>query len=32
MDFEGYRRRHLPHRAPEGSPIFLTWNLKGAMP
>jgi putative transposase len=24
--------RHLPHRVPEGSPIFLTWNLKGALP
>jgi putative transposase len=24
--------RHLPHRAPEGFPIFVTWNLKGAMP
>jgi putative transposase len=24
--------RHLPHQVPEGSPIFLTWNLKGAMP
>jgi putative transposase len=24
--------RHLPHQAPEGSPIFVTWNLKGAMP
>jgi REP-associated tyrosine transposase len=25
-------RRHLPHQVPEGVPIFLTWNLKGAMP
>lgn len=25
-------RRHLPHQIPEGSVIFLTWNLKGAMP
>lgn len=24
--------RHLPHEVPEGFPIFLTWNLKGAMP
>ncbi len=24
--------RHLPHEIPEGHPIFLTWNLKGAMP
>ncbi len=24
--------RHLPHDIPEGYPIFLTWNLKGAMP
>jgi REP element-mobilizing transposase RayT len=24
--------RHLPHFVPEGAPIFLTWNLKGAMP
>ena len=24
--------RHLPHLAPPGSPIFVTWNLKGAMP
>ena len=25
--------RHLPHQVPEGiAPIFLTWNLKGAMP
>jgi REP element-mobilizing transposase RayT len=24
--------RHLPHQVPEGVPIFLTWNLKGAMP
>ena len=24
--------RHLPHQAPAGFPIFLTWNLKGAMP
>ncbi len=25
-------RRHLPHEAPEGQPVFLTWNLKGAIP
>jgi len=25
-------QRHLPHQVPEGYPIFLTWNLKGAMP
>jgi REP element-mobilizing transposase RayT len=25
-------RRHLPHMAPVGSPVFLTWNLKGAIP
>jgi putative transposase len=25
-------QRHLPHRIPEGVPIFLTWNLKGALP
>jgi type I restriction enzyme R subunit len=24
--------RHLPHQIPEGFPIFLTWNLKGAVP
>jgi hypothetical protein len=24
--------RHLPHQVPEGIPIFLTWNLKGAIP
>ena len=24
--------RHLPHEVPDGFPIFLTWNLKGAMP
>ncbi|MHB1560622.1 MAG: transposase, partial [Isosphaeraceae bacterium] len=24
--------RHLPHQIPAGLPIFLTWNLKGAMP
>ncbi len=24
--------RHLPHQVPEKFPIFLTWNLKGAMP
>ena len=25
-------RRHLPHHVPTDFPIFLTWNLKGAMP
>lgn len=25
-------RRHLPHQIPADNPIFLTWNLKGAMP
>ncbi len=25
-------QRHLPHQVPEGFPIFLTWNLKGALP
>jgi REP element-mobilizing transposase RayT len=25
-------KRHLPHQIPEKFPIFLTWNLKGAMP
>ncbi|MCY2990459.1 MAG: transposase [Planctomycetota bacterium] len=24
--------RHLPHQVPPGFPIFLTWNLKGALP
>jgi REP element-mobilizing transposase RayT len=24
--------RHLPHQIPTGFPIFLTWNLKDAMP
>ena len=24
--------RHLPHEIPQGYPIFLTWNLKDAMP
>jgi REP element-mobilizing transposase RayT len=28
---ENYRR-HLPHQVPDGFPIFLTWNLKGALP
>ena len=30
-DTRSYERR-LPHEIPEGFPIFLTWNLKGAMP
>lgn len=25
-------RRHLPHQVPDGAPIFVTWNLKGALP
>jgi putative transposase len=25
-------RRHLPHEIPENVPIFVTWNLKGALP
>lgn len=25
-------RRHLPHQIPPDRPIFLTWNLKGAIP
>jgi len=25
-------RRHLPHQIPPGVPIFVTWNLKGALP
>lgn len=25
-------RRHLPHQIPESVPLFLTWNLKGAIP
>jgi REP element-mobilizing transposase RayT len=25
-------QRHLPHQVPKGFPIFLTWNLKGALP
>jgi len=24
--------RHLPHQIPPDTPIFITWNLKGAMP
>ena len=27
-----FYERHLQHQVPEGFPIFLTWNLKGAMP
>jgi hypothetical protein len=26
-----YYRRHLPHGAPLGSIVFVTWNLKGAL-
>jgi putative transposase len=29
---EHYYRRHLPHEVPDDVPIFVTWNLKGAMP
>jgi REP-associated tyrosine transposase len=25
-------RRHLPHQIPDSVPLFLTWNLKGALP
>ena len=32
MTNERSYERHLPHEIPEGYPIFLTWNLKGAMP
>jgi REP element-mobilizing transposase RayT len=27
-----FYQRHLPHEIPEGVPLFVTWNLKGAMP
>jgi REP element-mobilizing transposase RayT len=27
-----YYRRHLPHGAPENAAVFVTWNLKGALP
>jgi REP element-mobilizing transposase RayT len=27
-----FYRRHLPHWVPEGRAIFITWNLKGALP
>lgn len=27
-----YYHRHLPHWAPTGRPVFVTWNLKGALP
>jgi putative DNA methylase len=27
-----FYHRHLPHQVPRGVPIFLTWNLKGAVP
>jgi REP element-mobilizing transposase RayT len=26
-----YYERHLPHQLPEGVPLFVTWNLKGAI-
>jgi REP element-mobilizing transposase RayT len=32
MPVKGNYTRHLPHQVPEDSPIFLTWNLKGAIP
>lgn len=32
MPIRSHYRRHLPHQVPEGYPIFLTWNLKGAFP
>ena len=32
MKNERSYERHLPHEIPEGYPIFLTWNLKGALP
>ncbi len=32
MTNERSYERHLPHEIPAGFPIFLTWNLKGAMP
>jgi type I restriction enzyme R subunit len=28
---EQYYERHLPHQIPEDTPLFLTWNLKGAI-
>ena len=32
MTIDRHYARHLPHQVPTGFPIFLTWNLKGAMP
>jgi REP element-mobilizing transposase RayT len=32
MSIDRRYARHLPHQIPGGFPIFLTWNLKGAMP
>jgi REP element-mobilizing transposase RayT len=32
MPNQRFYQRHLPHEIPEGSPIFLTWNLKGSLP
>ncbi len=29
---EHFYRRHLPHEIPDDVPLFVTWNLKGAMP
>jgi len=31
-DLRASYQRHLPHRVPEGFPLFLTWNLKGSLP
>ncbi|OAI41589.1 hypothetical protein AYO40_02960 [Planctomycetaceae bacterium SCGC AG-212-D15] len=27
-----FHQRHLPHEVPDDVPVFVTWNLKGAMP
>src|SRR5262249_19789374 len=27
-----FHRRHLPHEIPDDVPLFITWNLKGALP
>jgi putative transposase len=32
MNTDTSYQRHLPHQIPKGFPIFLTWNLKSAMP
>jgi putative transposase len=31
MPNDFHRHRHLPHQVPAGFPIFLNWNLKGAV-